>query len=246
VSSAKSDVTIEIPLDIETESDPVLLCGDLRTPKEWQAIILFAHGSGSNRKSIRNVDVAQKLCKAGFATLLVDLLTEKEQERDERERSDPEIEEDLRNLRHDIGRHVERLVAVTEWLPMNLRTREFRIGYFGSSTGAGVALTSAKLRPGAVGAIVSRGGRPDLMEPVLIGASSNLAQSRRLPPTLLIVGGKDDAVCRINSNAYNDLPAQEKRLVIIPGATHLFEEPPGALEEVARLAINWFGRHLLP
>src|SRR5215207_4874841 len=222
---------------METESGPVLLC-DLIAPKEWQAIVLFAHGSGSNRKSRRNVDVAEKLCRAGFATLLVDLLTEEEQEQDERERSNPEIEEDLMNLRHDIGIHVQRLVAVTEWLPTNLRTREFRIGYFGSSTGAGVALTAAKLRPGAVGAIVSRGGRPDLMEPVLLGASSNLAQSGHLPATLLIVGGKDDAVCRLNTNAFDHLPAQEKRLVIIPEATHLFDEPPEALEEVARLAIH--------
>jgi putative phosphoribosyl transferase len=245
VSSAKPDVTIEILLDIETESDPVLLCGDLRTPKEWQAIILFAHGSGSNRKSRRNVYVAQKLHRAGFATLLVDLLTLDQRKQDKRERFHPEFE-DLMNLRHDIGRHVQRLVAVTEWLPTNLRTRELRIGYFGSSTGGGVALTAAKLCPGAVGAIVSRGGRPDLMEPVLLGASSNLAQSGHLPPTLLVVGGQDDAVCRLNTNALDYLPAQEKRLVIIPGATHLFDEPPGALDEVARLAINWFGRHLLP
>jgi putative phosphoribosyl transferase len=181
-------------------------------------------GSGSSRLSPRNRYVAQVLNEARLATLLVDLLTTQEEAVDLR----------TAQLRFDIGLLAERLVGVTDWLLQQPDTRPLEIGYFGASTGAAATLVSAAQRPDAVGAIVSRGGRPDLAGPLL-------PQVRA--PTLLIVGGSDLQVIELNRSAFTQLRC-EKRLVIVPGATHLFEEP-GALDEVARLARDWFEQHLL-
>jgi dienelactone hydrolase len=198
------------------------LDGDLHVPAGARGIVLFAHGSGSSRFSPRNRQVASALREAGLATLLMDLLT-REEER---------VDELTRHLRFDIGLLAERLVAATDWLRTQPGTRELRIGYFGASTGAAAALIAAAERPDAVAAVVSRGGRPDL-------ASERLADVRA--PTLLIVGGRDEPVIDMNREALALLRV-EKRLEIVPGATHLFEEP-GTLEQVARLARDWFAGH---
>ena len=187
--------------------------------------MLFAHGSGSSRHSPRNRYVARLLNQAKLATLLVDLLTSDEEAIDMR----------TAHLRFDIGLLAQRLVAVTDWLTQYQDTRYLRIGYFGASTGAAAALVAAAERPDVVGAVVSRGGRPDLAGPAL---------ARVRAPTLLIVGGNDFQVIELNWAALAQLRC-EKQLVIVPGATHLFEEP-GALDEVARLAREWFERHLIP
>jgi dienelactone hydrolase len=204
---------------------PVELEGNLVVPEGARGIVLFAHGSGSSRHSPRNRYVARVLREAGLATLLIDLLTPDEEEVDLR----------TAHLRFDIGLLAERLVGATDWLKENPATRSLRIGYFGASTGAGAALVAAAERPRDVGAIVSRGGRPDL---------AGEALSRVLAPTLLIVGGDDVPVIGMNERAMARMSA-EKRLEIVPGATHLFEEP-GALEAIARLATRWFVRHLAP
>jgi putative phosphoribosyl transferase len=203
---------------------PVTLEGNLTLPEAAQGIVLFAHGSGSSRHSPRNRHVARLLNEGKLATLLVDLLTPDEEA----------IDLQTAHLRFDIGLLAQRLIGVTDWLAEQPETRDLRIGYFGASTGAGAALVAAAMRPQAVGAIVSRGGRPDL------AGSEALARVRA--PTLLIVGGNDVPVIALNQAAYAQLRC-EKQLVIVPGATHLFEEP-GALDEVARLARDWFKRHL--
>jgi dienelactone hydrolase len=203
----------------------VRLEGDLTLPRGTRGAVLFAHGSGSSRHSPRNRFVAGVLQSAGLATLLLDLLTREEEAVDLR----------TAHLRFDIGRLAERLVAATDWLGQQEATRDLRIGYFGASTGGGAALVAAAERPQVVGAVVSRGGRPDL-------AGAALSSVRA--PTLLIVGGDDHAVIRMNEAALVELRC-DKRLEIVPGATHLFEEP-GALEQVARLASTWFGMHLAP
>jgi putative phosphoribosyl transferase len=203
---------------------PVRLEGNLSLPAGAGGIVLFAHGSGSSRHSPRNRYVAQVLHEGRLATLLFALLTPEEERVDLR----------TRHLRFDIGLLAERLVYATDWLADQPDTRNLKVGYFGSSTGGGAALVAAE-RPEAVGAVVSRGGRPDL---------AGAALSRVVAPTLLIVGGKDLPVIDLNREALGQIPA-EKQLEIIPGATHLFEEP-GALEEVARLARQWFERHLTP
>ncbi len=197
--------------------------GDLGVPGDAHGVILFAHGSGSGRHSPRNRYVAAQLREANLATLLIDLLTPEEER------------EDLRTarLRFDIGLLAGRLADATDWLKGNPETRDLRVGYFGASTGAAAALVAAAERPEDVGAIVSRGGRPDL-------AGDALPRVR--PPTLLIVGGDDVPVIRMNEEAMGRMRA-ETRLEIVPGAGHLFEEP-GKLEEVARLAADWFARHL--
>jgi dienelactone hydrolase len=197
--------------------------GDLRLPETASGVVVFAHGSGSSRFSPRNRFVASVLEQAGLATLLMDLLT----------RDEEAIDEQTAHLRFDIGLLAQRLVAATDWLGQQPDTRHLPIGYFGASTGAGAALVAAAERPAVVRAIVSRGGRPDL-------AGSALARVRA--PTLLIVGGRDEVVIELNRAAFELLPV-EKRLEIVPGATHLFEEP-GTLEVVARLARDWFVRHL--
>ena len=184
---------------------------------------MFAHGSGSSQLSPRNRYVAQLLNQARLATLLLDLLTAQEEAIDLR----------TARLRFDIGLLAERLVGATDWLLEHPQTRELQIGYFGASTGAAAALVAAAERLDEVAAIVSRGGRPDLAGP-------RLPQVRA--PTLLIVGGNDVQVIELNRSAFAQLRC-EKQLVIVPGATHLFEEP-GALDDVARLAREWFQRYL--
>jgi len=203
----------------------VLLAGDLTLPPRARGLVLFAHGSGSSRHSPRNRYVASVLQKAGVGTLLFDLLT-----------ADEEAEDALTgHLRFDIDLLSNRLVGATDWA-LDLddeRLRGLGIGYFGASTGAAAALFAASARPGVVKAVVSRGGRPDL-------AASVLGQVRA--PTLLIVGGDDSPVLEWNEEA-RDMLNCHRALAVIPGATHLFEEP-GTLEEVARLAADWFSRHL--
>jgi putative phosphoribosyl transferase len=208
---------------VRISAGPVTLEGNLSLPKEADGIVLFAHGSGSSRHSPRNRYVARLLNDANLATLLVDLLTSDEEAIDMR----------TAHLRFNIDLLAKRLVAVTDWLTEQPHTRDLRIGYFGASTGAAAALVAAAERPDAVGAVVSRGGRPDLAGPAL---------ARVRAPTLLIVGGNDFQVIELNRAAFALLRG-EKQLVIVPGATHLFEEP-GALDEVARLAREWFKRYL--
>jgi dienelactone hydrolase len=188
-------------------------------------LVVFAHGSCSSRHSPRNQYVASVLRQAGFGTLLMDLLTRDEEAIDER----------TRYLRFDIELLAMRLLGASDWLHQQPRTHDLLVGYFGTSTGAGAALLAAAERPELVRAVVSRGGRPDLAGPALL---------RVRAPTLLIVGGHDAPVIELNERAM-ELLEVEKDLRIVPGATHLFEEP-GALEEVARLASDWFGRHLVP
>jgi dienelactone hydrolase len=214
------------PTVVQIAAGRITLVGDLTIPDGAQAIVLFAHGSGSSRHSPRNRVVAEALHGGGLATLLLDLLTEYEEYQ----------ERFTGHLRFDIGLLAQRLVNATDWLAARPDTRALKVGYFGASTGGGAALAAAAERPEAVGAVVSRGGRPDLA-----GAEA-LAGVRA--PTLLIVGGDDSPVIAMNQEALARLRC-EKRLEIVPGATHLFEEP-GALEEVARLAAHWFQENLVP
>lgn len=201
----------------------VLLEGDLAIPRRPRGIVLFAHGSGSSRHSPRNRFVASKLHQAGLATLLMDLLTADEER----------AEADTRHLRFDIDLLGARLTAAAHWVAAQPDTVALPMGYFGASTGAAAALLAAARSPGTVAAVVSRGGRPDL---------AGQALPRVHAPTLLIVGGEDIEVIELNRQACAALHCP-KTLVIVPGATHLFEEP-GTLEEVARLAANWFRRFL--
>ena len=210
---------------VEVPAGPVELAGNLSVPEEAGGVVLFAHGSGSGRHSPRNRHVARTLEEAGLATLLIDLLTPDEEEADR----------ESGHLRFDVGLLARRLAGATHWLRQNPDTRDLPVGYFGASTGAGAALVAAAERPREVGAVVSRGGRPDLA-----GDALPLVEA----PTLLIVGSDDETVIRMNEEALGRLRA-EKRLEIVPGAGHLFEEP-GTLEEVARLAADWFTRHLTP
>jgi dienelactone hydrolase len=208
---------------VRIEAGSVLLEGNLSLPEGARGIVLFAHGSGSSRLSPRNRHVAKLLNQARLATLLVDLLSPEEEAVDLR----------TAQLRFNIGLLAERLVGITDWLVKEPDTQPLRIGYFGASTGAAAALVAAAERPKMVRAVVSRGGRPDLAGPALAHVEA---------PTLLIVGGNDLLVIELNRAALVQLRS-EKRLVIVPGATHLFEEP-GALDEVARLAREWFERYL--
>jgi len=204
-------------------TDSIKLHADLTIPKNAEGIVLFAHGSGSSRHSPRNKYVAQVLQKADLATLLIDLLTEEEEK----------VDDYTAHLRFDIGLLAKRLASATNWVIKNLDTKNLSIGYFGASTGAAAALVASVDCPVAISAIVSRGGRPDLAGPVL---------PRVKAPTLLIVGGNDSPVIEMNEEALNLLKI-EKKIVIVPDATHLFEEP-GTLEQVARLAADWFVTHL--
>jgi putative phosphoribosyl transferase len=197
--------------------------GNMALPEGALGIVLFAHGSGSSRHSPRNRFVAEQLHAASIGTLLMDLLTTEEEAVDMR----------TAHLRFDIGLLADRLVGATEWLARDARTRTLSVGYFGASTGGGAALVAAAARPGTVKAVVSRGGRPDLA-----GAALPDVQA----PTLLIVGGRDHPVIEMNRDAMAQMRG-EVRLEIVPGATHLFEER-GTLEEVARLAREWFAEHL--
>lgn len=210
--------TVRIPLDGAS------IEGNLRVPANAGGVVLFAHGSGSSRFSPRNQYVAGVLNEAGFATLLIDLLTRDEEEIDLR----------TRQFRFDIELLTGRLIKAAEWLKRNSQTRKLRIGLFGSSTGAAAALIAAAKLVDDVGAVVSRGGRPDLAMEYLAGVKA---------PILLIVGGWDTVVIGLNQKAMSRLSA-EKKLEVVPEATHLFEEP-GKLKEVADLATAWFSKHLV-
>lgn len=199
--------------------DSIHLEGSLIVPSNAQGVVLFAHGSGSSRHSPRNNFVARILRSSSLATLLIDLLTEQE--------------DIIYRTRFDMELLTHRLVGVTKWLMQQPQTKNLPISYFGASTGAAAALEAAASLGPTIGAVVSRGGRPDLAKPSL---------HRVQAPILLIVGALDLVVLELNQQAY-DLIKSEKQLVIIPNATHLFEEP-GALEKVAHLACNWFLRHL--
>ena len=209
--------------DVSIAVGATILQGVLRVPREARAIVLFAHGSGSGRQSPRNAYVAERLSNAGLATLLFDLLTDEEEE----------IDSVTAELRFDIPLLTDRLVATTVWTQRHPELQGLTIGYFGASTGAAAALIAAAERPNDVAAVVSRGGRPDL-------AGDYLGRVRA--PTLLIVGGDDTAVLELNREALRLIEAP-KQLAVVAGATHLFEEP-GTLEEVARLAGDWFTEHL--
>ena len=204
---------------------PAALEGDLEVPDGAAGVVLFAHGSGSSRHSPRNRFVASSLQRSGLGTLLIDLLTREEERRDLQ----------TAELRFDIGLLTGRLEQAIDWLSSTPRTRSLRIGLFGASTGAAAALVAASRRPEIISAVVSRGGRPDL---------AGQALTRVKAPTLLIVGGADVAVIAMNREALPRL-AGINRLEIVPGASHLFEEP-GALERVAQLAGEWFIRYLEP
>jgi dienelactone hydrolase len=209
-----SERVVHIPIDA------VQLDGALSLSERTQGIVVFAHGSGSSRFSPRNTFVARVLREAGIGTLLLDLLTR---------------EEDAAYAsRFNIDLLTERLLLVTSWLRTQPQTQHLALGYFGASTGAAAALRAAASIGPTIRAVVSRGGRPDLAEKSLPQVQS---------PTLLLVGGNDTQVLQLNHQAYELLPAS-KHLIVIPGATHLFEEP-GTLEEVARLATQWFERHLI-
>jgi len=196
-----------------------VLEGDLSVPAHARGVVLFAHGSGSSRFSARNKHVATVLQESGFATLLIDLLTPNEEELD---RLSGEY-------RFDIARLADRLIGAADWLAANDATASLSLSLFGASTGGGAALVAAAELPDRVAAVVSRGGRPDLAGDAL---------ERVVAPTLLIVGGRDEVVLELNRSALARLRAPS-RLDVIPGATHLFEEP-GALDEVARHAAAWF------
>jgi len=197
------------------------LNGILSVPSGAGGVVAFAHGSGSGRFSPRNQFVARVLQDAGLATLLLDLLEEEESH--DREKV------------FDIELLAERLQSAADWLSQDPATKAMRLGYFGASTGAGAALVAAARAPAMIGAVVSRGGRPDLADEYLLAVEA---------PTLLIVGGNDDVVIQLNEQALRRLRCP-KELIIVPSATHLFAEP-GTLEAVARLATGWFTRHLAP
>ena len=197
--------------------------GDLEIPDGATGVVLFAHGSGSSRFSSRNRYVAQQLRNGGLATLLIDLLTPQEEAVDNR----------TAHLRFDIDLLADRLVGAIEWLAREPSTTKLRVGMFGASTGGGAALVAAARVPERVAAVVSRGGRPDL---------AGAALPKVKAPTLLIVGGDDVPVIGMNREAYDQMQC-ERRMEIVPGASHLFEEP-GTLERVAELAREWFVSHL--
>lgn len=201
------------------------LYGDLALPARFRGLVLFAHGSGSGRHSARNRQVAHKLQQAGVATLLFDLLTAEEEQ----------VDINTREHRFDIALLTRRMQDATEWAAAQPELRHAALAYFGASTGSAAALIAAARLSRRIAAVVSRGGRPDLAGPVVLASLQ--------APTLLIVGGEDRQVLALNQQAFERLEC-EKRLAIVPGATHLFEEH-GALEQVAELAASWFATHLL-
>jgi putative phosphoribosyl transferase len=210
---------------VRVPAGAVVLEGQLTLPAGARGVVLFAHGSGSGRLSPRNQHVARLLRQARLGTLLIDLLTADEEQ----------IDRGTAQLRFDIDLLAERLLAATNWLAREPATSALPIGLFGASTGAGAALVAAAKQPGRVAAVVSRGGRPDLAGPSL---------ERVQAPTLLLVGANDTPVIPLNQQALARIKAP-KELVIVPDASHLFEEP-GTLDEVARQARVWFTRHLNP
>ncbi|MHB8996608.1 MAG: dienelactone hydrolase family protein [Armatimonadota bacterium] len=215
--NAQAEVALRI------HAGDVSLEGDLRLPDNPVGLVVFAHGSGSSRHSPRNRHVADVLHQSGIGTLLMDLLTVDEEA----------VDQYTRHLRFDIGLLSQRLVAATDWLKDDPELTGLSLGYFGASTGAAAAIIAAAHRPEHIQAVVSRGGRPDLA-----GASLALIKA----PTLLIVGGDDYQVIDLNRQAYARMNC-EKRLEIVPGATHLFEEP-GTLDKAAELAAGWFAQYL--
>ena len=218
-----STTTVPTSRPVRIETAGVSLNGDLSVPDNATGIIMFVHGSGSSRFSRRNRAVADVLLRSQLGTLLLDLLTESE------ERTDAVTAE----FRFDIPLLAERTTGVVDWVTESTHAAALPLGLFGASTGAAAALIAAAKRPQAVGAVVSRGGRPDLAEAALEKVTA---------PTLLIVGGLDELVIELNRQALDEMSC-ERKLQIVPGATHLFEEP-GALDQVARLATSWFLDHL--
>ncbi|PTL83370.1 dienelactone hydrolase family protein [Vitiosangium sp. GDMCC 1.1324] len=211
--------------EVEVMAGQARLGGTLAVPEGARGLVIFAHGSGSSRHSPRNRYVAYSLRMAGLGTLLFDLLTEDEEA----------LDEVTAELRFDIGFLAKRLAEVTDWVFANPELRQLNVGYFGSSTGAAAALVAAAERTDEIGAVVSRGGRPDL---------AGEALERVMAPTLFVVGGADDIVLDLNQRALERLRAPMRAMEVIPGATHLFPEP-GALERVAELAAGWFRRFLV-
>jgi dienelactone hydrolase len=221
VPANSTNVDISVPISIAVSGTS--LSGDLVVPKMATGIVLFAHGSGSSRHSPRNKFVAKVLQSAGLATLLIDLLSETEEQIDARTAA----------LRFDIEALSNRLVEIIDWLVINPQTEGLKIGLFGASTGAAAAIVAATRREKWINAVVSRGGRPDL---------ANTALSELDTPTLLIVGSDDFQVLELNQQALALIQCQ-KQLSVVRGATHLFEEP-GTLEDAARLAQEWFSKYL--
>ena len=215
--AAKDEYVVTIP------SGRVAINGNLTIPQKARGIVLFAHGSGSGRFSPRNTKVAREINASGIATLLIDLLTEDEEAEDTYSGE----------YRFNIDLLAQRLVDATAWTKKNQDTKDLAVGYFGASTGAAAALIAAAQLPTLVKAVVSRGGRPDLAGTALPSVKA---------PTLLIVGGDDLEVLELNKEALAQL-SSEKKLTVVPGATHLFEEP-GKLEQEAKLAIGWFSKYL--
>jgi putative phosphoribosyl transferase len=216
---------VKIPIGM-LQNDATFLDGQLRVPQNPGGIIIFAHGSGSGRHSPRNQFVAEKLNDDGLATLLLDLLTADEDK----------LDNQTRKLRFDIGLLSKRLISSINWITTNHDTKNLAVGLFGASTGAAAALVAAAELPKTVCAIVSRGGRPDL-------AGKDVLKSVQAP-TLFLVGGNDPHVVEINENALNDMTTEKKKITLIPGATHLFEES-GKIEQVARIASGWFRCYFL-
>ena len=212
-------------MEIRISLGKITLEGHLVIPPKARSIVIFAHGSGSSRFSPRNLFVSDSLQSEGLATLLCDLLTRREEEVDAYDGS----------LRFDIGLLADRLSGITQWVVSQQKMQDFTLGYFGASTGAAAALIAETQNPGIVQAIVSRGGRPDLAGRATLG--------RVRAPTLLIVGGNDHQVISFNEQAMESLTSK-KEMVIVPGATHLFEEP-GALESVSQLSSRWFRKYLV-
>src|SRR5215475_5282192 len=213
----------QMEIQAKIPAGDAVLDGDLAIPSCASGIVVFAHGSGSGRHSPRNRSVARVIHEAGVGSLLFDLLTPEE----------ASVDVFTRHLRFDIDLLTVRLIEATRWLSGQEETRNLRVGYFGSSTGAAAALMATARLGDEIGAVVSRGGRPDLA-----GDALPLVKA----PTLLIVGGYDETVIELNQDAYARLRC-DKELRVIPGATHLFEEP-GALEQVADLAADWLKRRL--
>ena len=208
---------------IRIQAGDVVVDGDLAIPRDAAGLVIFAHGSGSSRFSARNRTVASALQAAGFATLLLDLLTPQEEA----------VDEFTREYRFDIERLGRRVVAAVDWVAQDARVADLPIACFGASTGAAAALLAAAARPAVVRAVISRGGRPDLAGNALPAVQA---------PTLLVVGGHDEDVIALNEQASARMRAPVT-LAIVPGATHLFEEP-GTLDEVTRLACEWCDQHL--
>ncbi len=226
MASSRKIPQLNVEREITIDTGKVRLKGTLALPAGAAGLVLFAHGSGSSRHSPRNRYVAQVLQAGGIGTLLFDLLTSEEEA----------VDQYSAELRFDIGLLAERLLGATQWVRKQAELRGLKLGYFGASTGAAAALVAAAKLPDEVSAVVSRGGRPDLAEDALDAVRA---------PTLLIVGGDDEPVIGMNRTAMARMRHAEKEIVIIPGATHLFEEP-GKLEEVARIASEWFSRNLVP